>query len=231
MSNLDQAISEWHRQMLAAGIKTPVPLEELEIHLREEIERRMKTGLNEREAFNAAIRQIGEGKNLKQEFSKTEKHRSQFFPDNPTSLKILAIWYVVMGLNSAAVMPYFFLRRFWVGDLVCDLFVVIFSLQVLVGAGLLRRQNSWRIVALIWPAIVLLCFFFPQVFLHSFTAHNGAHGLVNWGNGFFGLPFPRIIINAMHILNLVVLFWGCYVLSKSSIRKLFFRHQPVGIES
>jgi len=37
MFSLEKSISEWRRQMLAAGIKTPVPLEELEIHLREEI--------------------------------------------------------------------------------------------------------------------------------------------------------------------------------------------------
>ncbi len=38
MFNLEQAIADWRRQMLAVGIKTPVPLEELEIHLRDEIE-------------------------------------------------------------------------------------------------------------------------------------------------------------------------------------------------
>ena len=37
MFDLEQSIAEWRRQMLAAGIKTPVPLEELEIHLREDI--------------------------------------------------------------------------------------------------------------------------------------------------------------------------------------------------
>lgn len=207
--------------MLAAGIKMPVPLEELESHLRDEIERQMKSGLKEQDAFNFAAHKFGECNNLKREFSKVEGYRRRLHPNNPVSLKILAIWYVIMGLNSAAVMPYFFLHRFWVGDLVCDVFVVIFSLQVLIGAGLLRRQKNWRIVALIWPAIALFCFVCPQVFLHSYKAHNGAHGSVNWGDGFFGLPFPRIIINAMHILNLVVLFWGCYVLLKSSIRKLF----------
>ena len=39
MFDLEQSISEWRRQMLAARIPTPVPLEELEIHLREEIRR------------------------------------------------------------------------------------------------------------------------------------------------------------------------------------------------
>jgi hypothetical protein len=40
MFNLEQAISEWRRQMIAVGIKTPVPLEELESHLREDVEQR-----------------------------------------------------------------------------------------------------------------------------------------------------------------------------------------------
>ena len=51
MFDLEQSIADWRQQMLAAGIKTPVPLEELEIHLREEIERQMKSGLNEQDAF------------------------------------------------------------------------------------------------------------------------------------------------------------------------------------
>jgi hypothetical protein len=38
MFNLEQAIATWRRQMLAAGLKSPVPLEELESHLREEME-------------------------------------------------------------------------------------------------------------------------------------------------------------------------------------------------
>ena len=39
MFDLEQAIAGWRRQMLAAGIQSPVPLEELGIHLRDEIER------------------------------------------------------------------------------------------------------------------------------------------------------------------------------------------------
>ena len=42
MFNLETAITDWRRQMLAAGIKTPDHLDELESHLREEIGRQMK---------------------------------------------------------------------------------------------------------------------------------------------------------------------------------------------
>jgi hypothetical protein len=68
MFNLEKAIAEWRKQMLAAGIKTPVPLEELEIHLREEIERQMQSGLNGLEAFNSAVHKIGQARALKLEF-------------------------------------------------------------------------------------------------------------------------------------------------------------------
>jgi hypothetical protein len=56
--------------MLAAGIKSPVPLEELETHLREEIEWRIKSGLSERQAFEIAAQKIGEFEQIKTEFKK-----------------------------------------------------------------------------------------------------------------------------------------------------------------
>ena len=70
MFNLEQAIADWRRQMLAAGIKTPVPLGELEIHLREDIERQMKSGMTSQEAFDIAIQQIGQAGTLRKEFGK-----------------------------------------------------------------------------------------------------------------------------------------------------------------
>jgi hypothetical protein len=73
MFNLDQAIAEWRRRMRAAGIKTPVPLDELEAHLRDGIEQQAKSGLSEAEAFQAAVEEIGKAHPLHQEFKKVEK--------------------------------------------------------------------------------------------------------------------------------------------------------------
>ncbi len=72
MSDLEQSIAEWRRQMLAAGIKTPVPLEELETHLREEIERQTESGLSETEAFKVSMQKIGPAQAVKNEFRKVE---------------------------------------------------------------------------------------------------------------------------------------------------------------
>ncbi len=71
MFDLEKATADWRKQMLAAGIKSPVPLEELESHLREEIERQMKSGLDEQEIFNSAVQKIGQANLLKTEFKKT----------------------------------------------------------------------------------------------------------------------------------------------------------------
>jgi hypothetical protein len=72
MLDLEQSIAEWRRQMLAAGIKTPVPLEELEIHLREEIERQINLGSSEPKAFQISVQAIGQAKPLKIEFKKID---------------------------------------------------------------------------------------------------------------------------------------------------------------
>ena len=73
MFNLDQAISEWRQRMLAAGIKTPVPLEELENHLRDDVEWQMKSGLTEQKAFEIAVERIGQASSLNREFKKVSR--------------------------------------------------------------------------------------------------------------------------------------------------------------
>ena len=70
MFDLEKCISDRRKQMIEAGIKTPVPLEELERHLREDIERQLESGMNRREAFDFAIQQIGQAGTLRKEFGK-----------------------------------------------------------------------------------------------------------------------------------------------------------------
>lgn len=70
MFNLEENISDWRKQMLAAGIQSPVPLEELESHLREEIAQQMKSGTSAQTAFETSVARIGGAGALKQEFKK-----------------------------------------------------------------------------------------------------------------------------------------------------------------
>lgn len=71
MFNLDQAIAEWRRQMVAAGIKTPEALKELETHLRDDVDHQILSGASAEQAFDMAVQQLGNAHTLKAEFAKT----------------------------------------------------------------------------------------------------------------------------------------------------------------
>ena len=79
MFNLEHAIADWRRQMLATGIKTPAPLEELEGHLREEIDQQMKSGLGSDRAFEIAAAKIGPPAALENEFKQGGNWRGARF--------------------------------------------------------------------------------------------------------------------------------------------------------
>jgi hypothetical protein len=71
MFSFDQAITEWRRQMAADGFKTPEALNELEAHLRDAVEHQVRLGLSAEQAFERAVRQLGNANTLKSEFAKT----------------------------------------------------------------------------------------------------------------------------------------------------------------
>jgi len=78
MFDLEQAIVEWRRQMLAAGIQTPVPLEELESHLREDIETLRSSGVPELQAFPLAVSRLGTPGSMQTEFNKVKRTSLDF---------------------------------------------------------------------------------------------------------------------------------------------------------
>ncbi len=71
MFDLEKSIAQWRAQMLAVGIQVAA-LDELETHLREEIERQVKWGGGQGYAFETAARQIGQPNALRSEFKKTQ---------------------------------------------------------------------------------------------------------------------------------------------------------------
>jgi leader peptidase (prepilin peptidase)/N-methyltransferase len=72
MFDLEKAIGDWRRQMLVGGVKTPVPLEELESHLRDDVEDQIRSGVGVPQAFEAAVLRIGRPGALKNEFAKAD---------------------------------------------------------------------------------------------------------------------------------------------------------------
>jgi hypothetical protein len=94
MFDLEQSITEWRKQMHAAGIMAPAQLMELENHLREEIERQIKLGATLRIAFEKSSAIIGEPVRLNSEFKKIRV---------PQSWQILAVlWFAacLLSLNT-----------------------------------------------------------------------------------------------------------------------------------
>jgi len=174
MFNLEQSITDWRRQMLAAGIKTPVPLEELENHLREDVEEQMRSGATAQQAFEATIRQIGQGEMLQPEFARAGETiyeqlkrlvcalagipNYQLATNMNTSNSNLEPGWATYLKNAAVVLPAFF---FWIGSLI---FVVPKLKQICFASGMhlplpmlivLQVTDEIRI-NLIWIIIVLL---------------------------------------------------------------------------
>ena len=56
--------------MLATGVKNPNVLDELESHLRDDVEQQMKSGLSADRAFGTAVQRMGQASSLKREFAK-----------------------------------------------------------------------------------------------------------------------------------------------------------------
>jgi len=180
--------------MLAAGIKTPVPLEELEIHLREEIERQTKSGLSETEAFTTALQKIGQAQMVQNEFKKVEEQRKAL---HSKLLKTLAVVLTsstalglacmallnncdksfflgepvsAMGLGSMALLKYTFVARCMVGMVVGFELPVI--LLALVKSGVLNHEKmvSLRRYVIVWNLILGALFTSPEVLTQAILA-------------------------------------------------------------
>jgi hypothetical protein len=139
MFNLEKSIAQWHRRMLAAGIKTPEPLGELESHLCEEIERQLGSGLDAERAFAAAVQLIGPANTLKQEFKKTERTLMK---------KIMIILLGVFGIlfGPAIFLPALAKHRdlgVWNSDIVMPALAGIIILLVGIGTAIygVRRRK------------------------------------------------------------------------------------------
>jgi leader peptidase (prepilin peptidase) / N-methyltransferase len=105
MFNLEQSIADWRKQMLAAGIKTPVPLEELESHLREEIEEQIQSGIGEQQAFETTVLQMGRAMELKTEFAKNDEAKRKAICFFLPAVFFAACWFL-SGQSPAMALVY-----------------------------------------------------------------------------------------------------------------------------
>ena len=70
MFDLNEAVTSWRRRMLESGVRERIVLDELEAHLRDEIEQLGSEGLGPADAFAEAERRMGDSQTLNEEFAK-----------------------------------------------------------------------------------------------------------------------------------------------------------------
>src|SRR5580765_4910950 len=93
--NLEHAIAEWRRQMIATGIDSSTTLDELEGHLRDDVERQRKLGMDAQHAFADAVKRIGPLATIKAEFKKVERTIPQW---NRTLMRHFLFWFPFLYL-------------------------------------------------------------------------------------------------------------------------------------
>ena len=99
MFDLEQSIAEWRNEMLAAGIKTPVPLAELESHLREEAQRQEQLGKGMPQAFELAVQRIGHAEALRREFKKAGNEiETRFVKSIGMACGVVAFFFLLWGV-------------------------------------------------------------------------------------------------------------------------------------
>jgi hypothetical protein len=98
MHNLERRIAEWRKTLATEPNITRQMLDELETHLRENVDDLLRTGLSEPEAFDRAANQLGATSALAAEFGKV--HGATWLP-----VKIASITAVGTALTLAIVLP------------------------------------------------------------------------------------------------------------------------------
>jgi ABC-type transport system involved in cytochrome c biogenesis permease subunit len=126
MFNLEESIAGWRRQMLAAGIKSPAPLEELENHLRQDIAALVLAGKPELESFQIAAARLGSPASVRIEF---DKIKGGHIP----SVKVGSM----LWLATVIGMTVFLARRLFAGRVNPLLFAHILAITAGYGAAFL----------------------------------------------------------------------------------------------
>ena len=106
MHNLEQLIAEWRKTMMTAHNIGRETLDELENHLRENVDQLVQSGMAEPEAFQRAVTQLGGARTIASEFQKL---------DQPTWLPVKVI--TGIGIMAALGWALLLIVRFDTGRL------------------------------------------------------------------------------------------------------------------
>lgn len=133
MFDIDRAISDWRRQMVAGGLKAEV-LDELESHLRDEAESQVRAGVSGQLAFEAAVQRLGQARVLKKEFGKGRRNR----------LGVIMMRFALACTVLGGLWYWFALR------------VAVAVISVVPGSAGLFDRSLTRPLLLFWTGVALL---------------------------------------------------------------------------
>jgi hypothetical protein len=103
MLDLEGKIAEWRRQMVTGKIKSPEVLDELESHLRDDVEEQTRAGMDAQEAFAIALERLGRAAVLESEFEKVGEAKKSSLGVKRTILTLAGIpnQYVSETMNAS----------------------------------------------------------------------------------------------------------------------------------
>jgi hypothetical protein len=162
MFDLERAIRKWRGQVAAGGI-TPPTLDELESHLREEVDQQVGSGADAQQAFETAIQRMGAPRELRREFAKLENARQNPRRFLRRAYVVSAVLVVLIQVGTMAALDW----RPWEraalagasGLVAAYLAVMPFLPRWLSAAGLRRALVFIKVVtnvAALWPIVAIL---------------------------------------------------------------------------
>ncbi len=186
MVELEQAIRSWRRYLGRAASLNTSDLDELEEHLRNEVERLEADGVGVEEAFHTAVARLGDADSLRREFGKNGGTSRQLF----ASLRLLFI------LPLTPLWSLFYTSGFPGGDVPLDFVIVnlidLFgrALVYLTGIWLAVRSRQW-IWAVLFAWLVALPWILNYILI---TFPHWFAGLPHWSIYVWLLIKPTVLL-------------------------------------
>jgi hypothetical protein len=227
MFELEQAISDWRREMKRRGIKGAETLDELESHLRDDLEEQVRSGMQIQQAFDMARERVGTTASLETEFEKIRS--TQFFHrwKNALLTRIgVPNYNLITNMNTsypssnleARWATYFKAGTFLAPSLILWAFSCVFLMpklkQICGNAGFaLPTILQATLFVTAHPVLILSVVVLPFFFLERRSARWPKYRRVTLGTGVF-------LINALILLLITMMVFSALIAAPAMAHSL-----------
>lgn len=218
MFELENAIQEWKNQLLQRQTMNQEDIDELEGHLREEVDTLMLTGLNAEEAFLVANHRIGDNSSVAREYAKVntrEIWQNRVFWMLSGLFMFLIITSLTSVLSGGSKFLFSFLdinpkisgivsSSLYVMILLSAMLVLVLRPEILSGitGRILHRRKIWRVLtAGVFVLFSLKCFSLGMTVLQARMYGPNEFGMIalgsNYVNGSWSIIWPVVLAGLM----------------------------------